>query len=191
MLLPRFTESVLLILFSSPKFHCCTLNCLVGSVRRHAVRGEAKITVKILCAFKDHIAYNAEVIQTPCPNTTGVTLTRPTDPHGGILKMGGKVSHQPRIQGVPPCISTSKKPQFSGKLVGKRWDQTALGRQPARARFSNHTHAPNLLCVQFTCIPRDHLSRGNHAEKRIPWPIGPTELSLQGKLDYSSDSRIR
>ena len=31
----------------------------------------------------------------------------------------------------------------------------------------------------------------NLAEERIPWPVGPTEHSLQDKLDYSSGRRIR
>ena len=119
------------------------------------------------------ISCNAEVIQIHVctlllsAEDTRSDLPRPAVPHDDVLKVGGKVDQASNLR----------------KLVG-RW----VGQKQFRTE-SLHALRKNYQLVRVQ--PSRPSAGDNHAEERIPWPMGPTEHSLQDKLDYSSESRIR
>ena len=118
------------------------------------------------------------------------------------LKTPGVTFHDP----LSPMTALLRliRPQNLRKLVGKGWAKNSSG-QTACTPFEKTTGS--IACLDSLIslsvkepatnehssprAPSSHLSGDNHAEERIPWPMGPTEQSLQDKHDYSSESRIR
>ena len=121
------------------------------------------------------------------------------------LKTPGVTFHDP----LPPMTTFLRwverliRPQISGNWWVGGWAKNSSG-QTACTPFEKTTGSiaclDSLISIRERTshkrpssprAPSSHLSGDNHAEERIPWPMGPAEHSLQDKLDYSSESRIR
>ena len=110
-------------------------SCRGGRRRRLLSRSCAHLGSSSKSLILRNIAYNAEVIQTPCPNTPGVTLHDLLSPMAAFLRW----------------VERLIRPQSSGSWGVRVGPKTVPGRQPARPSKLPRDHSSPRAPIETIC----------------------------------------